>query len=168
MYSQIAIDSVIVYPSMSKTGTCCIGFIAVISSPFCSPLRRLTALYSKSRPLRLRTILSLQELPERQYPWRAIFGLGLVEKQESSTAGNTFPLQSPNPIVYPFPWQKPIKLISSPFYKNFLTSPVGKSIGSVPFQQISSKDPNPLFSGAEMVPDPSISPAFKLQPVTAW
>lgn len=129
MYSQIAIDSVIVYPSMSKTGTCCIGFIAVISSPFCSPLRRLTALYSKSRPLRLRTILSLQELPDRQYPWRAIFGVGLVEKQESSTAGNTFPLQSPNPIVYPFPWQKPIKLISSPFYKNFLTSPVGKSIG---------------------------------------
>ena len=46
--------------------------------------------------------------------------------------------------------------------------PLASSIGSVPFQLISSRLPRWCFSGPLMVPLPKRSPTFMAQPEEAW
>lgn len=43
-----------------------------------------------------------------------------------------------------------------------------KTKGSVPFSEISNKDPASSHVGPDIVPLPSKSPIFRLQPVTVW
>mmetsp|Transcript_0 Transcript_0/g.2 ORF Transcript_0/g.2 Transcript_0/m.2 type:complete len:81 (-) Transcript_0:104-346(-) len=78
------------------------------------------------------------------------------------------PSQSPKPILYPSPLHVPVMVMESPSLINFLSTSLEILIGLVPFQHSSSREPYSDSLGPLMVPDPSKSPGFMLQPVTVW
>lgn len=92
------------------------------------------------------------------------------ERHTFLKAGMTLPMTSPKPILYgtfdeP---QIPVMRTVSPSWRKHRCVPSFMVTGFVPFQEISSMDPNEPGSDPLMVPDPIKSPGRTLHPVDVW